>query len=177
MLKEENRVGPNTEQRGQRRNIMARRRRAEKRDILPDPVYNSNLIAKFINKVMLNGKKGTSERIMYDAMKTLAEKTGKNGLEVVEKAIENVKPRVEVKSRRIGGATYQVPVEIRPERKTSLALRWIINFSRQNSGRPLSERLAKELLDAYNGTGSSIKKKEDTHKMAEANKAFAHFRW
>lgn len=156
---------------------MPRRRVAEKRDILPDPKYNSKVVSKFINSIMKNGKKSIAEKICYGAFEILKQKTGSDPLKVFKTAIENVKPVLEVKPRRVGGATYQVPVEIRPHRRTALAFRWILNYARERNEKTMQERLAGELLDAYNNTGSSIKKKEDTHKMAEANKAFAHYRW
>ena len=156
---------------------MPRRRVAEKREILPDPKYNSKLLSKFVNILMEKGKKSTAERTCYGAFELIKKKTGSDPLKVFKTAIENVKPLVEVKPRRVGGATYQVPVEVRAHRRSALAFRWIINYSRGRSEKTMQERLAGELLDAYNNTGSSIKKKEDTHKMAEANKAFAHYRW
>jgi len=156
---------------------MPRRRVAEKREILPDPNYNSKLLSKFVNILLEDGKKSTAERICYGAFDLIKKKTGNDPLKVFKTAIENVKPLVEVKPRRVGGATYQVPVEVRAHRRSALAFRWIINYSRGRSEKTMQERLAGELLDAYNNTGSSIKKKEDTHKMAEANKAFAHYRW
>lgn len=156
---------------------MPRRRVAEKRDILPDPKYNSKLVSKFINVMLEDGKKSVAERIFYGAFDIIKEKTGQDPLKVFKTALDNVKPVIEVKPRRVGGATYQVPVEIRPQRRTALALRWIIKYARERSEKTMKERLAGELLDAFNNTGASIKKKEDTHKMAEANKAFAHYRW
>lgn len=156
---------------------MSRRKRAEKREVLPDPKYNSILVTKFINGLMQRGKKSIAEQIFYSAIDTIEKKEKKDGLEVFEKAVENVKPILEVRSRRVGGATYQVPVEVRPERKQALAIRWIVGFSKSRSGKSMAEKLAAELLAAYNKEGNSIKKREDTHKMAEANKAFAHFRW
>ncbi len=156
---------------------MPRRRVAEKRDILPDPKYNSKLVSKFINVMLEDGKKSVAERIFYGAFDIIKEKTGQDPLKVFKTALDNVKPVIEVKPRRVGGATYQVPVEIRPHRRTALALRWIIKYARARSEKTMKERLAGELLDAFNNTGASIKKKEDTHKMAEANKAFAHYRW
>jgi small subunit ribosomal protein S7 len=156
---------------------MPRRRVAEKREILPDPKYNSKLLSKFVNILLEDGKKSTAERICYGAFDLIKKKTGSDPLKVFKTAIENVKPLVEVKPRRVGGATYQVPVEVRAHRRSALAFRWIITYSRARSEKTMQERLAGELLDAYNNTGSSIKKKEDTHKMAEANKAFAHYRW
>ncbi len=154
-----------------------RRRRPVKREVLPDPKFNSKLVTKFINCMMYDGKKGVSESNFYKAMEIINQKTQKDSIEVFVQALENVKPLVEVKSRRVGGATYQVPVEIRPERRQALGIRWIINYSRGRSEKTMFQRLAGELMDAYNNSGSSIKKKEDTHKMAEANKAFAHFKF
>ena len=154
-----------------------RRRIASKREILPDPKYNSTLVAKFINVIMLKGKKSKAEAIVYKCLDIIAGKTGKKSLEVFEKAIENVKPFLEVKPRRVGGATYQVPVEVDQERGNALAFRWIRNYARTRKGKPMQEKLAEEILDAYNGVGAAIKKREDTHKMAEANKAFSHYRW
>ncbi len=154
-----------------------RRRRPLKREVLPDPKYGSKLVSKFVNCMMLEGKKGISETILYRAMEIIEQKTQKNPVEVFVQSLENVKPLVEVKSRRVGGATYQVPVEIRPERRQALGIRWIINYSRNRSEKTMYQRLAGELMDAYNNTGASIKKKEDTHKMADANKAFAHFKF
>ena len=154
-----------------------RRRRPVKREVLPDPKYGSKLISKFANCMMLDGKKGISETILYSAMEIIETKTQKNPIEVFVQALENVKPMVEVKSRRVGGATYQVPVEIRPERRQALGIRWIINYSRNRSEKTMFQRLAGELMDAFNNTGASVKKKEDTHKMADANKAFAHFKF
>jgi small subunit ribosomal protein S7 len=154
-----------------------RRRRAFKREVLPDPKFGSKLVTKFINCMMLKGKKGVSEGTFYKAMGIIENKTKKNPIEVFIQSLENVKPLVEVKSRRVGGATYQVPVEIRPERRQALGIRWIITNSRLRNEKTMFERLAGELMDAFNNTGSSIKKREDTHKMAEANKAFAHYKW
>ncbi len=154
-----------------------RRRRPVKREVLPDPKFGSKLVSKFVNCMMLDGKKGVSESAFYKAMEIIEKKTQKDPVEVFVQSLENVKPLVEVKSRRVGGATYQVPVEIRPERRQALGIRWIINYSRGRSEKTMYQRLAGELLDAFNNTGASIKKKEDTHKMAEANKAFAHFKW
>jgi small subunit ribosomal protein S7 len=156
---------------------MPRRRRPLKREVLPDPKFGSILVTKFVNCMMYDGKKGVSEKIFYSAMDSVKEKSGKDPLEVFETALENIKPVVEVKSRRVGGATYQVPIEIRPERRQALGIRWLINYSRQRSENTMDKRLASEVMDAFNNTGSSIKKKEDTHKMAEANKAFAHYKW
>ena len=154
-----------------------RRRRPVKREVLPDPKFNSKLVSKFISCMMYDGKKGVSEANFYKAMEIIGQKTQKDSIEVFVQALENVKPLVEVKSRRVGGATYQVPVEIRPERRQALGIRWIINYSRGRSEKTMYQRLAGELMDAFNNSGSSIKKKEDTHKMAEANKAFAHFKF
>ena len=144
---------------------------------MPDPLYNSTLVTRLINNVMYDGKKGVAQKIVYDAFDIIKEKTGKEPLEVFEAAMENVMPMLEVKARRVGGATYQVPMEGRPERRQTLGLRWITLYSRQRSERTMKERLANEIMDAVNSTGSAFKKREDTHKMAEANKAFAHFRW
>ena len=154
-----------------------RRRRPERRDVLPDPTYGSKLVSKFISCMMQQGKKGVSETIFYKAMDIIKDKTQKDPIEVFIQSLENVKPLVEVKSRRVGGATYQVPVEIRPERRQALGIRWLILNSRGRSEKTMFQRLAGEILDAYNNTGTSFKKKEDTHKMAEANKAFAHYKW
>ncbi|HMK44133.1 MAG TPA: 30S ribosomal protein S7 [Dissulfurispiraceae bacterium] len=156
---------------------MARRREAVKREILADPKYNSKLVSRFVSVLFEDGKKATGERICYGAFDILKEKTGSDPLKVFKQAVENVKPLVEVKPRRVGGATYQVPIEVRPHRKIALAIRWIISYARARKEKTMRERLAGELLDAYNNTGTSIKKKEDTHKMAEANRAFAHYRW
>ncbi|MBN1871688.1 MAG: 30S ribosomal protein S7 [Candidatus Omnitrophica bacterium] len=154
-----------------------RRRRAPKRETLPDQKYNSKLVTKFINCLMLKGKKSKSEGIIYKCFDTLSKRTGKKPLEVFEKAIENVRPLLEVKPRRVGGATYQVPIEVPQDRSLALAFRWIRDLARARKGKPMQEKLADELLDAFNNTGAAIKKKEDTHKMAEANKAFSHYRW
>ena len=153
-----------------------RRRRPEKRQVLPDPVYNDILVTKFVNYVMVCGKKGVAEKIFYGAMKAIKQKTKTDGLAIFEKAIENASPSVEVKSRRIGGATYQVPIEVPRKRRFYLAAQWIINSANNRSGKPMAEKLAIELISAANGDGGAIKKKDDTHRMAEANKAFAHFR-
>ena len=154
------------------------RRHYPKRKVqLPDPKYNSNLVARFINNLMKEGKKNTAQRIIYDAFQIIDDRLKKPPLDVFDKAIENVKPELEVKSRRVGGATYQVPIEVRGERRVALAIRWIIGFAMSRQGKSMSEKLADELIDAYNNTGTSIKKKEDTRKMAEANKAFAHYKW
>ncbi len=156
---------------------MPRRRRVPKRKVLPDPVYHKVVVTKFINGIMRQGKRSVSEQIFYTAMNLIEENTGKKGIEVFEKALDNVKPVLEVRSRRVGGATYQVPVEIRSDRRQALAFRWIIDFSKGRSEKTMAERLAAELAAASQGEGVSMKKKEDTHRMAEANKAFAHFRW
>ena len=156
---------------------MPRRGRIAKRDVLPDPLYNSKLVTRLINNVLYDGKKGVSQKIVYGAFDIIKEKTGRDPLEVFEEAMENVMPLLEVKARRVGGATYQVPMEVRPDRKQTLGLRWITTYSRARSERTMKERLAGELLDAINGQGGAFKKREDTHKMAEANKAFAHYRW
>ena len=154
-----------------------RRGNVPKREVLPDPLYNSKLVTRLINNVMIDGKKGVAQKIVYEAFDIIREKTGKEPLEVFEAAMENVMPVLEVKARRVGGATYQVPMEVRPERRQTLGLRWITLYSRQRSERTMKERLANEIMDAVNSTGSAFKKREDTHKMAEANKAFAHFRY
>ena len=156
---------------------MPRRREVPKRVILPDPKFNDQLVAKFINNLMLDGKRSTAEKIVYGAFDLLEERGGDQPLELFKKALENVRPTVEVKSRRVGGSTYQVPVEVRSDRRNALAMRWIISYSRSRAEKTMQERLAGELLDAVNNRGTSIKKKEDTHRMAEANKAFAHYRW
>src|ERR1700730_11979129 len=156
---------------------MPRRRVVAKREILPDPLYNSQLVTKFVNSVMGRGKKSLAEGILYGALNRVAEKTQDDPMKVFKKAIENVKPALEVKSRRVGGSTYQVPVEVRPNRRTSLAIRWIIDYADQRGEKTMREKLAAELLDAANLRGGAVKKKDDTHKMAEADKAFAHYRW
>jgi small subunit ribosomal protein S7 len=157
---------------------MARKRSATPREILPDPIYNSKTVTKFINGLMLKGQKSTAEKIFYGAMQDIQEKTGQDAMSVFEKAMDNVKPVVEVRSRRVGGATYQVPVEVRPARRNALSIRWIIQFSRGRKGeRDMRSRLAAELMDAAKGQGESTKRREDVHRMAEANKAFAHYRW
>ena len=156
---------------------MPRRGNIAKRDVLPDPLYNSKLVTRLINNVMYDGKKGVAQKIVYGAFDIVAEKTGKNPLEVFEQAMENVMPALEVKARRVGGATYQVPMAVRPERRQTLGLRWITTYSRIRSEKTMRERLAGEILDAINGAGGAAKKRDDTHKMAEANKAFAHYRW
>jgi len=149
----------------------------QKRDVLADPIYNSKVVTKLINNIMLDGKKGVAQKIVYGAFERVAEETGKPALEVFEEALNNIMPVLEVKARRIGGATYQVPIDVRPDRRQALALRWLTTYSRNRSEKTMEERLAKELLDAMNNTGASVKKKEDMHKMAEANKAFAHYRF
>jgi len=154
-----------------------RRRRAPVREVLPDPIYNSKVVTKFINKLMWDGKKSVAEKIMYEALEIIEKKGEKKGIEVFNEAIENVKPLLEVKSRRVGGATYQVPVEVRPIRQQSLAIRWLVEAARKRNERTMAQRLANELMDAANKRGAAYKKKEDTYKMAEANKAFAHYRW
>ncbi|HEX6007019.1 MAG TPA: 30S ribosomal protein S7 [Burkholderiales bacterium] len=156
---------------------MSRRQRAVKRETPVDPQYGSATVTKFINSLMLDGKKSVAERIFYDAMRIVEEKTGQPGMNVFKQALNNAKPVIEVKSRRVGGATYQVPVEVRPERRTALAMKWLVNYARDRGDKTMSERLANELLAAARNEGNTIKKKEDTHRMAEANKAFAHYRW
>jgi small subunit ribosomal protein S7 len=156
---------------------MPRRRVAAKREILPDPIYDSKIVSKFVNAIMMHGRKSAAEKICYGALDIMKEKTGNDPLKVFQQALENVKPLLEVKSRRVGGATYQVPIDVRPQRRIALAFRWIIGFSLKRGERTMREKLAGELLDASNKTGASIKKRDDTHKMAEANKAFAHYRW
>jgi len=154
-----------------------RKRRAEKREVLNDPIYNSKIVTKLINRVMLDGKKGTAQTILYDAFDIVREKTGKDPIEVFEAAYENVKPALEIRSRRIGGGNYQVPVEVREERQQALALRWLVQYAKNRNGKGMAENLANEIIDASEGTGGAVKKREDTHKMAEANKAYAHYRW
>ncbi len=156
---------------------MPRKGPVSKRDVLPDPVYGSKVVTRFINKVMLDGKKGIAESIVYDAFDIIRSKTGKDPLEVFEQALENVMPVLEVRARRVGGANYQVPVEVRSDRRLTLGIRWMVGYARQRGERTMRERVAGELMDAANNTGAAIKKKEETHKMAEANKAFAHYRW
>ena len=156
---------------------MPRRGSVPKREILPDPVYNSVLVTKLINSIMLDGKKGVAQKVVYGAFDIIEEKTGKSGLEAFQTAMENIMPSLEVKARRVGGATYQVPIEVRPARRQTLGLRWLTTYSRARSERTMRERLAGEIMDACNNTGSAVKKREDTHKMAEANKAFSHYRW
>ena len=156
---------------------MPRRGNVAKRDVWPDPMYNSKLVTRLINNIMYDGKKGVAQKIVYEAFEIVEEKTGKNALEVFEQAMENVMPSLEVKARRVGGANYQVPIEVRPERRQTLGLRWMASYSRLRSEKTMKERLAGEILDALNGAGGAAKKRDDTHKMAEANKAFAHYRW
>ena len=156
---------------------MPRRGQITKRDVLPDPMYNSKLVTKLINNIMYDGKKGVAQKIVYDAFKLVEEKTGQNGLEAFQQALENVMPVLEVKARRVGGSNYQVPMEVRAERRQTLGLRWIISYSRNRGEKTMAERLASEIMDAKAGMGGAFKKKEDTHKMAEANKAFAHYRF
>ncbi len=156
---------------------MPRRGNIPKREVLPDPIYGSQLVSKLVNSVMYDGKKGVAQKIVYDAFDIVKEKTGKNPLEVYEQAMENIMPVLEVKAKRVGGSNYQVPMEVRPERRITLGLRWLTTYARSRNERTMKERLANEILDAINNQGGAFKKKEDTHKMAEANKAFAHFRW
>lgn len=156
---------------------MPRKGHIAKRDVLPDPVYGSKLVTKLINNIMLDGKRGISQKIVYGAFETVAEKTGRDALEVFQEALDNIMPVLEVKARRVGGATYQVPMEVRPERRQTLGLRWLTTYSRNRGERTMTDRLAAEILDALNNSGGAVKKKDDTHKMAEANKAFAHYRW
>ena len=156
---------------------MPRRGNVPKREVLPDPIYNSVLVTKLVNSIMLDGKKGVAQKVVYGAFDLIKEKTEKEPLEVFSQAMENIMPVLEVKSRRVGGATYQVPIEVRPERRQTLGLRWITAYSRKRSEKTMKERLAGEIMDACNNTGASVKKREDMHKMAESNKAFAHFRW
>ncbi len=156
---------------------MPRRGGVPKRSVLPDPVYGSVVVTKLINQVMLDGKRGTAQRICYDAFQIIAEKSGRNALEVFEEAMNNIMPVLEVKARRVGGSTYQVPMEVRPERRQTLGIRWMIEFARKRNERTMKERLSGEILDAAANTGGAVKRREDTHRMAEANKAFAHYRW
>ena len=156
---------------------MPRKGAVPKREILPDPVYNSRLVARFINRLMYNGKKGIAEKVFYDSLNILAEKTSEEPLKAFERAMDSVKPHLEVKSRRVGGATYQVPMDVRPERQIALAIRWLVSYARGRGEKGMVSKLSAELLDAFNNRGGAVKKKEDTHRMAEANKAFAHFRW
>lgn len=154
-----------------------RKRRAVKRDVLPDALYNSKVITKLINTIMHNGKKGIAQKILYDAFEVIKEKTDQDPLDVFKKALENIKPALEVKSRRVGGANYQIPIEVNDERSQALGLRWLVQYARLRSGKSMAEKLAYEIIDAANGTGAAVKKREDVHRMAEANKAFAHYRW
>ena len=156
---------------------MPRRGNVPKREVLPDPMYNSVLVTKLVNSIMLDGKKGVAQKVVYGAFELVEEKTGKNGLEAFQQAMENIMPSLEVKARRVGGATYQVPIEVRPERRQTLGLRWLTNYCRARGEKTMKERLAAEIMDAANNLGSAVKKREDTHKMAESNKAFAHYRW
>ena len=156
---------------------MPRRGQISKRDVLPDPIYNSKLVTKLVNNVMLDGKKGVAQKIVYDAFKTVEEKTGKNALEAFTAALENIMPVLEVKARRIGGSTYQVPMDVRPERRQTLGLRWLVTYARNRGEKTMAERLANEIVDATNSVGGAVKKREETHRMAEANKAFAHYKY
>ena len=156
---------------------MPRRGNVPKREVLPDPIYNSILVTRLVNSIMLDGKKGVAQKVVYAAFDIIKEKTGRDPLEVFNEAIENIMPTLEVKARRVGGATYQVPIEVRPDRRMTLGLRWLTNYSRARNEKTMKERLANELMDAANSLGASVKKREDTHKMAESNKAFAHYRW
>ena len=154
-----------------------RKRRAVKRDVLPDPIYKSKVVTKLINRIMLDGKKGVAEKILYEAFDQVKAKTGQEPVSVFEKALENIKPQLEVKSKRVGGSNYQVPVEVSETRSQTLGLRWLVNYARLRGGHTMAQNLADEIIDASNGTGNAVKKREDTHRMAEANKAFAHYRW
>ncbi len=154
-----------------------RKRRAVKRDVLPDPIYNSKVVTKVVNAIMLDGKKGTAQTILYRAFNIVKERTNEEPMTIFEKAMANIKPALEVKSRRVGGSNYQVPIEVTPARSQALAIRWLIKYARERGGKGMAENLASELIDASNGTGAAVKKREDTHRMAEANKAFAHYRW
>ncbi len=156
---------------------MPRKGSVEKRDVLPDPIYNSKLVTRLINKLMIDGKKGTAQKILYGAFNRIEEKTGKPAMDVFATAINNIMPDVELKTRRIGATNYQVPIEVSPERKVTLGLRWLVTYARLRNEKSMEEKLAAEIIDAANGTGASVKKREDTHKMAEANKAYAHYRW
>ena len=156
---------------------MPRKGHVPRREVLPDPIYNNKVVTKLINKVMLHGKKGLAQRIVYGAFDIIREKTGRDPIEVFEEALNNVMPVLEVRARRVGGATYQVPMEVRPERRQALGIRWLVNYARERGEKTMKERLAAEILDAVNSTGGAFKKKEDTHKMAEANRAFVHYRW
>lgn len=154
-----------------------RKRRAVKRDVLPDPIYNSKVVTKVVNAIMLDGKKGTAQTILYKAFDIIKERTNEDPMNIFKKAMENIKPALEVKSRRVGGSNYQVPIEVSPARSQALAIRWLVKYARERGGKGMAENLASELIDASNGTGGAVKKREDTHRMAEANKAFAHYRW
>ena len=154
-----------------------RKRAAVKRDVLPDPLYNSKVVTKLINQIMLDGKRGTAQKILYNAFEMIKEKTGEEPMDVFNKALENIKPALEVKTRRVGGANYPVPIEVKADRSQALGLRWLVQYSRLRGGHSMAENLANEIVDAANGVGASVKRREDTHKMAEANKAFAHYRW
>ena len=154
-----------------------RKRRAVKRAVLPDPIYNSKVVTKVVNAIMLDGKKGTAQTILYKAFDIIKERTNEDPMNIFEKAMENIKPALEVKSRRVGGSNYQVPIEVSPARSQALAIRWLVKYARERGGKGMAENLASELIDASNGTGGAVKKREDTHRMAEANKAFAHYRW
>ncbi|MEK4883255.1 30S ribosomal protein S7 [Bacillus sp. FSL W8-0223] len=156
---------------------MPRKGPVAKRDVLPDPIYNSKLVTRLINKIMIDGKRGKAQKILYSAFDIIRERTGKDPMEVFDQALKNIMPVLEVRARRVGGANYQVPVEVRPERRTTLGLRWLVNYARLRGEKTMEERLANEIIDAANNTGAAVKKREDTHKMAEANKAFAHYRW
>ncbi|TYP67751.1 30S ribosomal protein S7 [Paenibacillus methanolicus] len=156
---------------------MPRKGPVPKRDVLPDPLYNSKLVTRLINRIMIDGKRGVAQTILYDAFTLINERTGKDPMEVFETAIKNIMPVLEVKARRVGGSNYQVPIEVKPERRTTLGLRWLVNYSRNRGEKTMVERLAAEIIDASNNTGASVKKREDTHKMADANRAFAHYRW
>jgi small subunit ribosomal protein S7 len=156
---------------------MPRKGPVSRRDVLPDPIYNSKLVTRLINRIMLDGKRGVAQTILYNAFTLVKDRSGKDPMEVFEQAIKNIMPVLEVKARRVGGANYQVPIEVRPERRTTLGLRWLVNYSRLRGEKTMEERLANEILDASNNTGASVKRREDMHKMAEANKAFAHYRW
>ncbi|MEK5440238.1 MULTISPECIES: 30S ribosomal protein S7 [unclassified Fredinandcohnia] len=156
---------------------MPRKGPVTKRDVLPDPIYNSKLVTRLINKMMVDGKRGKSQAILYNAFELVQQRSGKDAMEVFEQALKNIMPVLEVRARRVGGANYQVPVEVRPDRRTTLGLRWLVNYARLRGEKTMEERLANEILDAANNSGASVKKREDTHKMAEANKAFAHYRW
>lgn len=154
-----------------------RKRRAIKRDVLPDPIYNSKVVTKLINQIMKDGKRGTAQKILYEAFETVEKQTGKPALDIYNQALENIKPALEVKSRRVGGSNYQVPIEVDNERSQALALRWLVNYAKLRNGKGMAINLANEIIDASNSVGGAVKKREDTHKMAEANKAFAHYRW